>query len=88
MFNTSRNKSSSPSVKAMQICPRIKLRSVVASLTDSIYRDLKGMFSPILDSNSIDNLSIEIHKNQFSRSNFTHIRVYLFRLRAVTLDET
>ena len=50
--------------------------------------------------NSIDNLSIEIYENQFFRSDFTHIHVYLFRLsflitlniyhilRAVSDDET
>ena len=34
----------------------------------------------MLDSCSIDNLSIEIYENQFSRSDFTQICVYLFRL--------
>ena len=38
------------------------------------------MFSPILNSCSIDNLSIEIYENQFFRFDFTHILVYLFRL--------
>ena len=38
----------------------------------------------MLDSCSIDNLSIEIYKNQFFKSNFTHIRVYLFRLSFLT----
>ena len=50
--------------------------------------------------NSIDNLSIEIYENQFFRSDFTYIHVYLFRLsflitlniyhilRAVSDDET
>ena len=34
----------------------------------------------MLDSCSIDSLSIEIYKNQFFRSDFTHILVYMFRL--------
>ena len=38
----------------------------------------------MLDSCSIDNLSIEIYENQFSKSNFTHIYVYLFRLSFLT----
>ena len=38
------------------------------------------MFSLILYSYSIDNLSIEIYENQFFRSDFTRILVYLFRL--------
>ena len=38
----------------------------------------------MLDNYSIHNLSIEIYENQFSKSNFTHIRVYLFRLSFLT----
>ena len=38
----------------------------------------------MLDSYSIDTLSIKIYKNQFFRSNFTHIRVYLFRFSFLT----
>ena len=34
----------------------------------------------MLDSCSIDNLSIEIYENQFFRYDFMHIHVYLFRL--------
>ena len=34
----------------------------------------------MLDSCSIDNLSIEIYENQFFRSDFTPIHVYMFRL--------
>ena len=34
----------------------------------------------MLDSCSTDNLSIEIYENQFFKSNFTLIRVYMFRL--------
>ena len=34
----------------------------------------------MLDSYSIDNLYIEIYENQFFRSDFTHIRVYMFML--------
>ena len=34
----------------------------------------------MLDSCSIDNLSIEIYENHFFKSDFTHICVYLFRL--------
>ena len=34
----------------------------------------------MLDSCSIDNLSIEIYKNQFFRYDFMHIHVYLLRL--------
>ena len=53
---------------------------MIASSTDSIYRGLKGIFNPMLNSWSIDNLSIEIYENQYFRSNFTQIYVYLFRL--------
>ena len=89
MFNTSRNKSSSPSVKTMQICPRIKWRSVefwslTASSTDRIYRDLKGYVSLMLDSFSIDKLSIEIYENHILSFDFTPICVYLFRLSFLT----
>ena len=89
VFNTLRNKSSSLSVKAMQIYPRIKLRSVVfqssiASSTNSIYRGLKGLFSPMLHRCSIDNLSIKIYENLFSRFDSTYIHVYLFRLSFLT----
>ena len=38
----------------------------------------------MLDSCSIDNLSIEIYENQFFRSDFTHIHVYVFRLFFLT----
>ena len=38
----------------------------------------------MLDSCSIDNLSIEIYENQYFRSNFTQIRVYLFRISFLT----
>ena len=38
----------------------------------------------MLDSFLIDNLSIEIYENQFIRSDFTHIRVYMFRLSSLT----
>ena len=34
----------------------------------------------MLDSYSTNNLSIEIYENQYFRSNFTQIYVYLFRL--------
>ena len=39
----------------------------------------------MLDSCSIDNLSIEIYGNQFFRSDFTHIHVYVFRLSFLTI---
>ena len=42
------------------------------------------MFSPILDSCLIDNLSIEIYENQFFKYDFTYICVYLFRLSFLT----
>ena len=61
MFNTSRNKVSCLSVRAMQIC-----------------------VSPMLDSCSIDKLSIEIYENQIFNSDFTSIYVYLFRLSFLT----
>ena len=38
----------------------------------------------MLNSCSIDTLSIKIYENQFSRSNSTRIRVYLFRLSFLT----
>ena len=38
----------------------------------------------MLNSCSIDNLSIEIYENQFFRSDFTHIHVYMFRLSFLT----
>ena len=38
----------------------------------------------MLDSCSIDNLSIENYKNQFFRSDFTYIHVYVFRLSFLT----
>ena len=38
----------------------------------------------MLDSCLIDNLSIGIYENQFFRSDFTHIRVYLFGLSFLT----
>ena len=38
----------------------------------------------MLDSCSIDSLSIEIYENQFSRSDFTHISAYLFRISFLT----
>ena len=42
------------------------------------------MFSPMLDSCSIDNISIEIYENRFFRTDFTYIHVYLFRLSFLT----
>ena len=38
----------------------------------------------MLDSCSIDNLSIEIYKNQFFRYDFTPIHVYMFSLSFLT----
>ena len=38
----------------------------------------------MLDSYSIDNLSIEIYENQFFRSDFIPICVYMFRLSFLT----
>ena len=38
----------------------------------------------MLDNCSIDNLSIEIYENQFFKSDFTQIRVYMFRLSFLT----
>ena len=38
----------------------------------------------MLDSYSIDNLFIEIYENQFFRSDFMHIHVYVFRLSFLT----
>ena len=39
----------------------------------------------MLDNCSIDNLSIEIYENQFFKSDFTHIHVYVFRLSFFTV---
>ena len=90
VFNTSRNKSPSSSVKAIQVIQEtsekvldFKARQLDSS-TDSIYQGLKGIFSPMLDSCSINTLSIEIYENQFSKSDFTHIHVYLFRISFLT----
>ena len=38
----------------------------------------------MLDSCSIDNLSVKININQFFKSDFTPIRVYMFRLSFLT----
>ena len=38
----------------------------------------------MLDSFSINNLSIKIYENQFFRSDFMHIHVYVFRLSFLT----
>ena len=38
----------------------------------------------MLDSYLINNLSIEIYENQFFKSDFTHIHVYVFRLSSLT----
>ena len=89
MFNTSRNKVSSPSVKAMQICPRIKwkvldFKAWQLARQIEIYWGLKGRVSLMLDSCLIDKLSTEIYKNQFFRFDFTPICVYLFRLSFLT----
>ena len=42
------------------------------------------MFSLMLDNYLIDNISIKIYENQFFKFDFTHIRVYLFRLSFLT----
>ena len=55
----------------------------------------------MFDNYSIENLSIEIYRDQFFRSDFTPIHVYMFRLsflttlniykdylRAITIDAT
>ena len=73
----------------MQVCPRNKSKSAgfqnsTASLTDRIYRGLKCSFYPILDSCSIDKLSIEIYKNQIFSSDFIPICVYMFRFSFLT----
>ena len=54
--------------------------SPTLSSTDCIYQGLKGNFNPMLNICSTDNLSIEINENQFFRSDFMHIHIYLFRL--------
>ena len=71
VFNVSRNKSSNPSVKAM-------LGQIL------MLRGLKGNFCSMLDSCSIDHLSIKIYRNQFFRSDFTPIRIYMFGLSFLT----
>ena len=42
------------------------------------------MFSPMLNSCSIDNLSIEIYENHIFSSDFAPIRVYMFELSFLT----
>ena len=49
-----------------------------------VYRGFKGCSSPMLDSFLIDRVSIEIYENQFFRSDFIPIRVYMFRLSFLT----
>ena len=39
----------------------------------------------MLDNCSTDTLSIEIYENQFFKSDFTHIHVYVFRLSFFTV---
>ena len=89
MFNTSKNKVSSPSVKAMQICPRIKwkvldFKAWQLARQIEIYWGLKGRVSLMLDSCLIDKLSTEIYKNQFFRFDFTPICGYMFRFSFLT----
>ena len=38
----------------------------------------------MLDNFLVENLSIEIYENQIFKSDFTHIRVYMFRLSSLT----
>ena len=49
-----------------------------------MYQGLKGSFSSMFDSCSIDNLSIEIYENQFFSFDFMHIHVYMFRISFLT----
>ena len=62
----------------MKKCQILKLS--IATSTDRFYRGLKGRFSPMFDSCSIDKLSIKIYENQIFSSDFTPIRVYMFEL--------
>ena len=66
MFNTSRNKVSSSSVKTMQVCPRIKWESVVHwNLTTSIYRGLKATEAHGLTASSINRVFVKVYEVQF-----------------------
>ena len=38
----------------------------------------------MIDSGSIDTVSVEVYENQFFRSYFTHIHMYVFRLSFCT----
>ena len=57
---------------------------MTASSTDRIYWDLKGNSSPMLDSCSIDKLSIKIYENKIFSSDFIPIHVYVFRFSFLT----
>ena len=46
--------------------------------------ELKSCFRLRLDSFSIDKVFVEVYENQFSRSDFTPIREYMFRLSFLT----
>ena len=65
---------------SIKVYKATEARCSIASSTYNIYRGSKGNFYPILDSCSINTLSIEIYENQIFNFDFTPIRVYLFRL--------
>ena len=85
MFNISRNKVSSSSVKAMQVSPRKKWRSAgFQSSTASIYWGLKVAEARCSTTSSIDKLFIEIYEKQIFSFDFHQIRVYMFGLSFFT----
>ena len=84
-FSTSRNKSSNLVLKPSKSIHEtseevlfIKARQIAQQ--NNIYRDLMMQ----LDSCSTEAVSIENYKIRISRSNFTHIHVYLYRVSFLT----
>ena len=81
VFNASRNKVSRLTVKAMQVCPRNKVKKYQILKLDSQYLSrFKMMFKPMLDSYSIDELSIKVYEKEIFNSDFHPIRGYMFGL--------
>ena len=85
MFNISRNKISSLSIKVMQVCPRVKCKKCCSlKLNNYHLLSLEELFQPMAQSSSIDRVSVEIYEVQFLRTDFHPIRECMFGLSFLT----
>ena len=85
MFNASRNKVSSSSVKTMQVCPRIMWENAgFYNSTANIYRGLKNCEAKNSTASSINTLFVEVYGIRVFRAGFHPIRVYMFGLSFLT----